>query len=217
MGCAGRPPALFCRRCKVKSVHHSIPEVRDETIRYTSSFLGHVEFGADCVNDRTCSRAGEGGSVSPSNRIVLGAIGIGPRGRYVLSCMLDEPDVQFVAICDVQTDRRRQVKQMADKKHGIGDCRELADTMHRYSRVFQAGTQRRSIGNFQLAVHLARSGKLGRLKALHASIYKLRVLHDWLPAEPEPPEDVCDWKRWLGPSPWRSCNKRYVHGSWVER
>ena len=62
----------------------------------------------------------------------------------------------------------------------------LAETMRRTGRVFQAGTQRRSISNFQFAVNLARSGKLGRLHTVHASIYKLRVLRDYLPAEPEP-------------------------------
>ena len=96
----------------------------------------------------------------------------------------------------------------------IGDCQALADTMNRYGRVFQAGTQRRSIGNFQFAVHLARSGKLGKLHTVHASIYKLRVDHSWLPAEPEPPKDVVDWDRWLGPAPWRPYNSAYVRGRW---
>jgi len=211
---------------------------------------------------------GKDGGVAPSEKTVLGAIGIGPRGRYVLSRMLNEPDVQFVAICDVQAGRRKQVKAMADAKYGnqdcamcrdmfellarkdidtvliatgdhwhalasilaakagkdvysekpcgitIGDCQALADTMNRYGRVFQAGTQRRSIGNFQFAVHLALSGKLGKLHTVHASIYKLRVIHDWLPAEPEPPKDVVDWDRWLGPAPWRPYNSAYVRGGW---
>jgi len=211
---------------------------------------------------------GKDGAAAPSDRIVLGAIGIGPRGRYDLRCMLAEKDVQFVAICDVQASRRRQVKAMADAKYGntdcvmyrdmfdllarkdidavliatgdhwhalasilaakagkdvysekpcgitIGDCQELADTMHRYGRVFQAGTQRRSIDNFRFAVHLARSGRLGKLRTLHASIYKLQVLYDWLPAEPEPPIEVVDWDRWLGPAPWRPYNRRYVQGRW---
>jgi predicted dehydrogenase len=104
----------------------------------------------------------------------------------------------------------------SEKPCGItmGDCQELADTMHRYGRVFQAGTQRRTIDNFRFAVHLARSGKLGRLQTLHASIYQLQVLYDWLPAEPEPPADVVDWDRWLGPAPWRPYNRRYVQGGW---
>ncbi|MHC4177785.1 MAG: Gfo/Idh/MocA family protein, partial [Planctomycetota bacterium] len=54
--------------------------------------------GTPCIV--AASALGRNGIVAPSDRIVLGAIGIGPRGRYVLSCMLNEPDVQFVAICD---------------------------------------------------------------------------------------------------------------------
>jgi predicted dehydrogenase len=211
---------------------------------------------------------GKDGATPASDRIVLGAIGIGPRGRYVLGRMLNEKGVQFVAIADVQKSRREYVKQMADGKYGnkdcvmysdmfellgrkdvdtvlvatgdhwhalasilaakagkdvysekpcgitIGDCQELADTMNRYSRVFQAGTQRRSVGNFQFAVHLARSGKLGKLHTVHASIYKLRNSHSWLPAQPEPDKEVCDWDRWLGPAPWRPYNARYVRGGW---
>ncbi len=38
-------------------------------------------------------------------------------------------------------------------------------------RVFQAGTQRRSVPNFQQAVELAHSGKLGKIHTLYASVY----------------------------------------------
>ncbi|NLH16023.1 MAG: Gfo/Idh/MocA family oxidoreductase, partial [Phycisphaerae bacterium] len=143
------------------------------------------------------------GGIAPSERIVLGAIGIGPRGRHVLECMIAEKDVQFVAICDVQRSRRRAVKEMADARYGnrdcamyrdmfellarsdidavliatgdhwhtlgsilaakagkdvysekpcgltIGQCQALDDTIRRYGRVFQAGTQRRNVPNFQ--------------------------------------------------------------------
>ena len=154
------------------------------------------------------SRAGPwacNGAVAPSQRIVLGAIGIGPRGRHDLDCFLAEPDVQFVAICDVRADRRQAVKALADAKYGNHDCamyrdlfellgrpdidavliatgdrwhalasilaakagkdvysekpcgitialcQALDDTIRRYGRVFQAGTQRRSVSNFQAA------------------------------------------------------------------
>jgi predicted dehydrogenase len=98
----------------------------------------------------------------------------------------------------------------------IADCQALDDTMQRYARVFQAGTQRRSIGNFQSAVQLARSGKLGRIHTLHASIYKLSVRYDWLPEEPLPPKEEVDWDMWLGPAPWRPYNSLYVAGRWRE-
>ena len=96
----------------------------------------------------------------------------------------------------------------------IGEIQSLADGIHRYGRVFQAGTQRRSVSNFQYAVHLAQSGKLGRLHTLHASVYVPSKNYAWLPAEPEPPKEECDWDLWLGPAPWRPYNSRYVSGGW---
>jgi predicted dehydrogenase len=53
----------------------------------------------------------------------------------------------------------------------IAACQELAETMYREKRIFQAGTQRRSVPNFQKAVELVHSGKLGKLHTMHASVY----------------------------------------------
>ena len=65
---------------------------------------------------------GRDGNVAPSERIVLGAIGIGNRGSYVLDCFVHEPGVQFVAICDVKETRRLAVKKKADDLYGNSDC-----------------------------------------------------------------------------------------------
>lgn len=70
---------------------------------------------------------GKGGGVAPSERIVLGAIGIGNRGAYVLGCFMEEPDVQFVAICDVKAERREAIKRKADNKYGNQDCATYRD------------------------------------------------------------------------------------------
>lgn len=96
----------------------------------------------------------------------------------------------------------------------IAACQALADTMHREGRVFQAGTQRRSVPNFQKAVELAHSGKLGKLHTLHASVYMPLLDNTWLPAQPAPPREVVDWNLWLGPAPWRPFNQKYVDGGW---
>ena len=96
----------------------------------------------------------------------------------------------------------------------IADCQQLADTMHRERRVFQAGTQRRSVPNFQSAVQMAQSGKLGKLKTLHASVYLPTLGNEWLPAQPTPAREVVDWNLWLGPAPWRPFNQNYVNGRW---
>lgn len=214
------------------------------------------------------SALGKNGAVAPSNRIVMGGIGIGPRGREVLKCFLEQPDVQFVAIADVQETRRETVRRMANRQYGNEDCykcsdmfeifdrkdidvvqittgdhwhtlatilaakagkdmytekpcsmticetQELADTVNLYQRVFQAGTQRRNVPHFRFAGELARGGKLGKIHTVHASIIKLVPDLAWLPEEPMPDPKLIDWERWLGPSPWRPYNKRYVEGRW---
>lgn len=62
------------------------------------------------------------GAVAPSDKVVLGGIGIGSRGTHVLSKFLPLKDVQFVAICDVRNERREAIKSMADKQYGNHDC-----------------------------------------------------------------------------------------------
>ncbi len=96
----------------------------------------------------------------------------------------------------------------------IEACQQLADTIHREQRVFQAGTQRRSVPNFQKAVELAHSGKLGKLHTLYASVYEPVLDNTWLPAAATPSREVVDWNLWLGPAPWRPFNQKYVDGRW---
>jgi len=101
----------------------------------------------------------------------------------------------------------------------IAESRFLADTIQRLGRVYQAGTQRRNGTNFKNAFDLARSGKLGKLTALHAEVgpgdrWPPLTTHAWMPAEEEPPKQVVDWDRWLGPAPWRPYNSAYIQGKW---
>lgn len=70
---------------------------------------------------------GRDGAVPPSERIVLGGMGVGNRGAYVLSWMLPERDVQFVAICDAKKSSREAVKRMVDNRYGNLDCAMYAD------------------------------------------------------------------------------------------
>jgi predicted dehydrogenase len=70
---------------------------------------------------------GRGGEVAPSDQIILGAMGIGGRGGYVFGCMLREPDVRCVAVCDVRKDRRERAKKMADGRNGNENCAAYID------------------------------------------------------------------------------------------
>jgi predicted dehydrogenase len=70
---------------------------------------------------------GRGGTVAPSERILLGGIGVRNRGSKVLGAMLEQPDVRFVAIADVRADRRKAVKEMADRANGDSQCATYRD------------------------------------------------------------------------------------------
>lgn len=96
----------------------------------------------------------------------------------------------------------------------IAACQELSETMHREKRVFQAGTQRRSVPNFQKAVELVHAGKIGKLHTMHASVYYPTLENNWLPAQPTPAKKIVDWNLWLGPAAWRPFNQQYCDGKW---
>jgi len=70
---------------------------------------------------------GRGGRPAPSERIVMGGIGIGGRGGHDLNCLISEPDCQFVAVCDVRADRRLAVKTRIDQHNKASDCATYVD------------------------------------------------------------------------------------------
>lgn len=72
------------------------------------------------------SALGRDGNTAPSDRIIVGGIGIGRRGQYDLGCFLEQSDVRFAAVCDVKEDRRQAIKKLADDKYGNQAC-----SMHR--------------------------------------------------------------------------------------
>jgi predicted dehydrogenase len=215
---------------------------------------------------------GLNGAVAPSNRLVMGTIGVGGRGRYVMGAFMDNPEVRMVAVSDVFRERRNTGKEQVDKKYGNQDCaiyrdlrellarrdidavliatgdnwhslasilaaragkdifcekpmsvavtegRAVVETVRRFARVYQCGTQRRSIGRFRFAIDLARSGKLGQLKTVYAEKAPMDVEYHMrtLPPQPEPDPEVFDWDLWLGPAPWRPYNAQYAsRGFWI--
>src|ERR1051325_2976819 len=70
------------------------------------------------------------GRTAPSNRIVLGHIGVGGQGmQHVVGGiwtqaggMTGRDDVQVVAVCDVNARRRDAAKAAVDQRYGNSDC-----------------------------------------------------------------------------------------------
>lgn len=138
--------------------------------------------------------------------------------------VLDRSDIDFVLIAT--GDRWHTMLSILAAKAGkdlycekpcsltIEESLALRDTMNRYGRVYQAGTQRRSSPSFRTAIDFAQSGAIGKITEVHANTLSPPTSHKWLEAEPEPDRNECDWNRWLGACPWRPFNSRYVAGGW---
>jgi predicted dehydrogenase len=218
---------------------------------------------------------GGAGRVAPSDKIVMGAIGVGGQGtRHIGGGIwvqgggfLSMPEVQFVAVCDANARNRDHARGIVNKYYANNDCasysdfqeltaredidamlvatpdhwhvltsiaaaragkdvycekplsltirqaRVLADTVKRYGRIFQTGTQQRSWREFRFACELVRNGYIGQVKSITVNVAGPPV---WLcdaPQEPQP--DWLDWNMWLGPAPWRPYTSKIAPGGWM--
>ena len=221
------------------------------------------------------SALGKAGAVAASNRIVMGAIGVGGQGtRHVGGGIwvqgggfLSKPEVQFIAVCDVNANNRNRARDIVNKYYGNNDCasyndfrelvsrqdidavlvatpdhwhvltsiaavkvgmdvycekplsltirqaRELADTVKRYGRIFQTGTQQRSWREFRFACELIRNGYIGEIKSITVNVGGPPLWSCDAPGEPEP--EWLDWNMWLGPAPWRPYTSKIAPGGWM--
>lgn len=62
------------------------------------------------------------GARAPSNRIAMGAIGVGSQGTGDMRGFLDKSEVQMVAVCDVDKGHLDNAKKIVDQKYGNSDC-----------------------------------------------------------------------------------------------
>jgi len=209
------------------------------------------------------------GANAPSNRIVVGFIGVGRMGIADMKDVLGFKQAQVVAVCDVDSKRIKYAQQLVETHYsrqsnngtfkgctGYKDFRELvaredidavliatpdhwhalpaiaaaragkdiflqkpltltieegrvlSDTVQRYGRIFQVGSQQRSESNFRFACELVRNGRIGKLQTV-------KVGFGIDPAtEPQPtmpiPENL-DYNMWLGPAPWAKYTEKRVH------
>ena len=86
----------------------------------------------------------------------------------------------------------------------IAESLALAETFRRTGRVFQGGMQRRNVPNFETAIALARSGRLGKLHTVHAHPGGMGTrTSGWPTPQPQPPKEEVDWDLFLGTAAWR--------------
>lgn len=202
------------------------------------------------------------GADAPSERITVGAIGVGRMGNGDLGEALGLKQVQVVAVCDVDSNRAKAAKERVEKHYAgkgcaaYGDFRELiarddidavqiatpdhwhvipaieaakagkdifmqkpmsltiqggrilSETVRRYGRIFQIGSQQRSDSRFRQACELVRNGRIGELKTVKVGF---GTDPGTTPPPPMPVPDALDYDFWLGPAPWAPYTETRVH------
>ncbi len=195
---------------------------------------------------------------APSNRITMGLIGCGSMGNANMNEFLRMDDVQVIAVCDPDQQRREESKRAVenhyaratrdgtfagceqyndfrdllaredidaiiqatpDHWHGlvivhaarankdiygekplsltIDQGRAMADTVKKYGRVFQTGSQQRSEGDFRFACELVRNGRIGTVHSVTCGLPNTPTTGN----HPEiPVPDGFDYTLWLGPA-----------------
>jgi predicted dehydrogenase len=73
------------------------------------------------------SALGKAGTIAPSNRIVMGAIGVGSMGSGDMRGFMNKQEVQIVAVCDVDKNHYNKAKKSVDDKYGNSDCKTYLD------------------------------------------------------------------------------------------
>jgi predicted dehydrogenase len=92
----------------------------------------------------------------------------------------------------------------------IGEGRTLVKAARKYKRVFQVGSQQRSMEMNQMACALVRKGGLGKIQLVQGVNYPSSSPIPPLPDDPVP--EKLNWDMWLGQAPMRNYNKKLQFG-----
>lgn len=103
----------------------SLTMQRRDFIKGSIRAVSAATLGFPCL--LSASALGKDGKTAPSNRIIMGGIGVGSMGSWDIRHLMAVGDVQVVAVCDVMKHRREKAKKIVDDKHGNRDCAMFGD------------------------------------------------------------------------------------------
>ena len=82
----------------------------------------------------TSNALGANGRPPASERIVMGSIGLGGRGMYDMGALMNNEDVQMVAVTEVIGQRRAAAKAVVDRRYDNSDCQAYIDLREMLAR-----------------------------------------------------------------------------------
>jgi predicted dehydrogenase len=208
---------------------------------------------------------------APSDRVIIGVIGIGNRARQLTQFVCrDMKDGEVVAISDCYIKRMEDALEIARTRwadfcktkwrtypdyrkmldaekldavivgtpdHGrvlpciracqagldvyaekpltltIAEGRVLVNAVRKYKRVFQVGSQQRTMEMNRFACELVRTGRIGKIKLVQGICYPGPKRYTGLAEQPIPEGD--DWNEWQGQAPARPYN-RELQFAWMQ-
>ena len=132
--------------------------------------------------------------------------------------LLERKDIDAVLICT--PDHWHALPAVAAARAGkdiflekpltrtVQEGRILSDTVRRYGRILQVGSQQRSDARFRFACELVRNGRIGKL---HTVKVGLPIDLGTEPQASMPIPTQLDYQMWLGPTPWAEYTEKRVH------
>ena len=124
---------------------------------------------------------GRAGRIPPSQRIVMGSIGVGTAGFADMNAFKNIPEAQVVAACDVKRAMRERAKQAVDAHYGNTDCTVYNDFRELLDRTDIDAVSIATLDSWHVLHALAavRAGKDVYVeKPLGMSIGEIKVLRD---------------------------------------
>ncbi len=122
---------------------------------------------------------GRAGRIAPSERILIGCIGVGNMGTGDMNALMTIPDAQVVAVCDVKRTMRDRGKQLVDARYGGANCATYNDFRELLDRRDIDAVSIASLDSWHVlhALAVVRAGKdLYVEKPLGMSIDEIKVL-----------------------------------------
>jgi len=80
----------------------------------------------------------------------------------------------------------------------------IAAAAKKHGRILQVGSQYQSMPANEKAIEMIRGGKLGKITLIDGRIHRNTGTGAWYyPIPPDASPETIDWKRFIGPAPWR--------------
>ena len=188
----------------------------------TRAFLHHPGVQVIAICDVDSARADRAAKAVQSHYSAKGKTACMATGDFREVLTRDDIDTVMIATPDhwhalLSIEGARHGKDVYCEKplsYTVAEGRAVVEAMHRYGRLLQTGTQRRSSGRVRRGCELVRNGRIGRLHTVRVGLpggFAVRGGNFRGIQPPMPVPNGFDYEMWLGPAPWEPYTKGRCH------